>query len=75
MEAKQGKVSFADRQLAATDRNGKMATLVAPLANWATARDNKTVGPILRKVADFHPDAELPKYASKSSGSPVEDEA
>jgi glycerol-3-phosphate dehydrogenase subunit C len=43
-----------------------MATLVAPLANWATARDNKTVGPILRKVADFHPDAELPKYASKT---------
>src|ERR1700690_608569 len=66
MEAKQGKVSFADNQLAATDRNGKLATLVAPLANWATARDNKTVGPIVRKFADFHPDAELPKYASKT---------
>jgi glycerol-3-phosphate dehydrogenase subunit C len=66
MEAKQGKVAFADRQLAATDRNGKLATLVAPLANWATARDNKTVGPVLRKLADFHPDAELPKYASKT---------
>src|SRR5580704_8080439 len=58
MEAKQGKVSFADRQLAETDRNGKLATIVAPLANWATARDNKTVGPIVRKIADFHPDAE-----------------
>ena len=66
MEAKQGKVSFVDKQLAETDRNGKLATLVAPLANWATARDNKIVGPILRKVADFHPDAELPKYASKT---------
>ena len=66
MEEKQGKVSFADRQLAETDRNGKLATLVAPLANWATARDNKTVGPLLRKVADFHPDAELPKFASKT---------
>ena len=33
MEERQGKVSFADRQLAATDRNGKLATLVAPLAN------------------------------------------
>ncbi len=66
MEAKQGKVPFVDKQLAETDRNGKLAALVAPLANWATARDNKTVGPIVRKVADFHPDAELPKYASKT---------
>jgi glycerol-3-phosphate dehydrogenase subunit C len=66
MEEKQGKVSFADRQLAETDRNGKLATLVAPLANWATARDNKVVGPLVRKVADFHPDAELPRYASKT---------
>ncbi len=66
MEERQGKVSFADRQVAATDRNGKLATLAAPLANWATARDNKVVGPTLRKVADFHPDAELPKYASKT---------
>ena len=28
MEAKQGKVAFADRQLAETDRNGKLATMV-----------------------------------------------
>jgi glycerol-3-phosphate dehydrogenase subunit C len=65
MEAKQGKVPFVDRQLAQTDRNGKLASMAAPLANWATARDNKTVGPLLRKMADFHPDAELPKYAPK----------
>jgi glycerol-3-phosphate dehydrogenase subunit C len=66
MEAEQGKVSFADKQLAATDRNGVMAGMAAPLANWATKRDNKTVGPVLRKVAGLHPDAELPKYASHS---------
>ncbi len=65
MEEKQGKVSFADRQMAETDRNGKLAALAAPLANWALARDNKTVGPLLRKAADFHPDAELPKFVSK----------
>ena len=64
MEEKQGKVSFVDRQLAATDRNGKLASLAAPLANWATARDNTTVGPLLRKAADFHPDAELPKFTA-----------
>ena len=63
MEDKQGKVPFVDRQLAATDRNGKLATLVAPIANWATARGNKIAGPVVRKVAGFHPDVELPKYA------------
>ena len=66
MEARQGKVSFADRQLAETDRNGKLAGLVAPLANWATKRGNTTVGPILRSQAGLHPDAALPTYASHS---------
>ncbi len=63
MEAKQGKLALADRQLAETDRNGVVAGLVAPVANWATARDNKTIGPKLREAAGLHPDAELPKYA------------
>ncbi len=66
MENKQGAVSFADKQMAETDRNGKLASLVAPLANWATARDNTVVGPLLRKAADLHPDAELPKFAAKT---------
>ena len=65
MEEKQGKITFADKQLAATDRNGKLAGLVAPVANWATRRDNKTVGPTLRSAAGLHPDAALPTYASR----------
>jgi glycerol-3-phosphate dehydrogenase subunit C len=66
MEEKQGKIAFANKQLAATDRNGKLAGLVAPVANWATSRDNKTVGPLLRSAADLAPDAALPTYASHS---------
>ena len=66
MEDRQGKVSFADKQLAQTDRNGALATLVAPLANWTTKRGNATVGRVMRSVADLHKDAELPKYASHS---------
>ena len=66
MEEKQGKVAFADRQLAATDRNGKLAGLVAPVANWVTSRDNKTVGPVVRSAAGLHPDAALPKYSGQS---------
>jgi glycerol-3-phosphate dehydrogenase subunit C len=64
MEQKQ--VTFADRQMAETDRNGALAGLVAPVANWATRRDNKLVGPTLRKAAGLHPDAELPEYAGQS---------
>jgi glycerol-3-phosphate dehydrogenase subunit C len=64
MEEKQGKVTFADRQLAETDRNGVVAGLVAPVANWVTRRGNTTVGPMVRDAADLHPDAELPTYAS-----------
>jgi glycerol-3-phosphate dehydrogenase subunit C len=65
MEEKQGKIALADKQLAATDRNGKLAGMVAPLANWITSRDNKTVGPMVRSAAGLHPDAALPRYASQ----------
>jgi glycerol-3-phosphate dehydrogenase subunit C len=66
MEERQGKIAFADKQLAATDRNGVLAGMVAPLANWVTSRDNKTVGPMVRSAAGLHPDAALPKYAGQS---------
>jgi glycerol-3-phosphate dehydrogenase subunit C len=66
MEERQGKVGFADRQLAATDRNGTLAGLVSAAANWVTGRDNTSVGPALRSAAGLHPDAELPEYSVQS---------
>jgi glycerol-3-phosphate dehydrogenase subunit C len=66
VEAKAGQVSFADRQLAKTDRNGKLAGLVAPLANWGGKRGNALTRPILQKHADLHYDAELPKFYARS---------
>ncbi|HUB49986.1 MAG TPA: heterodisulfide reductase-related iron-sulfur binding cluster [Acetobacteraceae bacterium] len=66
MEARQGKLAFADRQLAATDRNAKLASKVAPLANWATRRDNQRTRALLAKHAGLHPDAALPEYESTS---------
>jgi glycerol-3-phosphate dehydrogenase subunit C len=36
------------------------------VANWATRRDNKTVGPLLRSAAGLHPDAELPRYSGQT---------
>jgi glycerol-3-phosphate dehydrogenase subunit C len=65
-EARREGVGFADRQLAKTDRNGKLAALAAPVANWASDTGNKLTRPLLAKFADLHPQAELPKYHARS---------
>jgi glycerol-3-phosphate dehydrogenase subunit C len=66
VEAKKGMVDFADKQLAETDRNGKIATKVSGVANWASSLDNKPMRNVLERVAGLDPDAALPKYASKT---------
>jgi glycerol-3-phosphate dehydrogenase subunit C len=64
-QAKRGELGFADRQLAETDRNGRLARLVAPLANWATDRGNVRMRAVLERHAGLHREAELPKYQAK----------
>ena len=66
MQTRQGKTTFADKQLAEPDRNGRMASKTAGMANWATARSNKTMRRVLQSQAGLHPDAELPRYRSKT---------
>ncbi|QXX73250.1 heterodisulfide reductase-related iron-sulfur binding cluster [Methylovirgula sp. HY1] len=66
VEAKKGEVEFSERELAKTDRNGKLAAYVAPLANWATNSANKMMRGLLEKAAGLHHEAHLPKYQSKS---------
>ena len=66
VEAKQGKAHTADRELAKTDRNGKVARFLAPLANWATDRANKVMRGIVEKVTGLDRRAFLPKYRAKS---------
>jgi glycerol-3-phosphate dehydrogenase subunit C len=53
-------------QLSQTDRNGKLAGLVAPIANWASERGNGLTRPVMEAVLDVHRDAELPKFNSKT---------
>ncbi|MEF3365196.1 heterodisulfide reductase-related iron-sulfur binding cluster [Methylocystis sp. 9N] len=65
VEAKKKGVSFADRELAETDRNGKWATLIAGAANWATRRGSPLRG-IEEKIAGLDENAQLPKYASRT---------
>ncbi len=64
-EFKKNGASFAHKKLADTDRNGKLAQPVAGLANFV-AKKGSPLRPILNKVLDLAPDAELPTYAKKS---------
>ncbi|MCC7274430.1 MAG: glycerol-3-phosphate dehydrogenase [Alphaproteobacteria bacterium] len=65
-ELKRGEVGFADRQLTETDRNGKLAGLAAPLANWASRTDNGLTRPLLEKVAGVDREAALPKFHGRT---------
>jgi glycerol-3-phosphate dehydrogenase subunit C len=65
-EARQGKIGFAARELTRTDRNGKLAGVVAPIANWATDRTNGLTRPALEAAAGVDRRAALPKFHGKT---------
>jgi glycerol-3-phosphate dehydrogenase subunit C len=62
VEARKGKVPFAERELTKTDRNGRIGSSVAPIANWASSTDNKLTRGMLEKVAGVDAEAFLPKF-------------
>ena len=66
VEQKKGERGFAEVQLTKTDRNGKLAGAVAPLANWASAEGNALTRPALQAVAGVDKDAALPKFTGRS---------
>lgn len=62
VEYKQGKKSWTTGQLSETDRNGQLAGLVAPLANWATKTTNSLTRPLMEKTLHIHREAKLPLF-------------
>jgi glycerol-3-phosphate dehydrogenase subunit C len=66
VEAKNKGIPFAARELTKTDRNGKLAGLVAPVTNWASDESNQITRPVLEKVAGVHRNAHLPKFHGKT---------
>lgn len=74
MERKEKKTPLASRQLAETDRNGKLAAPVAPLVNWASDTENKWMRRAVEGVAGVHRDAALPKFQGKSFTARAADE-
>ena len=66
VEEQQGQHGFADRALTNTDRNGRLAGAVAPVANWANRTGNAVTRPLLEKTLHVHRDAELPMFHRKT---------
>lgn len=62
VESKKHGLPFGIRQLTKTDRNGKLAQLAAPIANWAARTDNGLTRGPLESVAGVHKEARLPKF-------------
>jgi glycerol-3-phosphate dehydrogenase subunit C len=79
VEQREGRIPLQQRELVKTDRNGRPARMVAPLANWAIDRKNALTRPFLEAAAGIDRDATLPKYhgstfvmRSKRSAPPVD---
>src|SRR3954454_18641319 len=62
VEQREGRIPRRQRELVKTDRNGRLASLVAPLANWASNRKNTLTRPLLETSAGIDRNAALPKY-------------
>src|SRR5215471_14553762 len=65
-QLKRGEVGRMQRELTETDRNGKLAGLAAPIANWANRTDNGATRPLLEKMAGVDRAAALPKFHGKT---------
>jgi glycerol-3-phosphate dehydrogenase subunit C len=66
VEAKQGKTSFTQQQLAEMDRNGTLARVASPIINWASNVGNTLTRPVMEAVAGIDRTAELPKFHTKT---------
>ncbi|MEJ6009202.1 heterodisulfide reductase-related iron-sulfur binding cluster [Novosphingobium aquae] len=62
VEHRKGNTSFADRELAKMERNGKLGSMVAGAANWATKEGNALTRPVMEAVMGIDKRAHLPPF-------------
>ena len=78
---RRGERRFEDREIAATDRNGRAGGMAAPLANWALDRANEPVRTLVEGLTGIHREAALPRFHRESlehramAGAPALNEA
>jgi glycerol-3-phosphate dehydrogenase subunit C len=63
---KKGKISAVNKELAKTDRNGKIAGIAAPVVNWITKTDNSITRPFLEKTLKINKSAAIPRFHSET---------
>src|ERR1700744_3099673 len=61
-EFAKGVPTLAEKELVATDRNGRIGSALNPLMNWATDRDNGLTRPLMEIVAGIDRDPALPPF-------------
>ena len=66
VEHKEGGLPLPVRELTRTDRNGRLAGKVAPLANWASDRHNTLIRPLMEKAVGIDRSAALPKFHGRT---------
>jgi glycerol-3-phosphate dehydrogenase subunit C len=62
VENRKGNTSFADRELAKMERNGKLGSMVAGAANWATKEGNALTRPVMEAVMGIDKRAHVPPF-------------
>ncbi len=65
-EIAQGKNGGMVKQLTETDRNGKLASHMPGLANWASDTKNGLTRPLMESIVGVHREAALPKFHGKT---------
>jgi glycerol-3-phosphate dehydrogenase subunit C len=65
-DLKRGKSDFIAKQLSETDRNGRIAGAVAPLANWGSDVKNHLTRPIVEAATGIDRRAYLPKFHGRT---------
>ena len=66
VQARKNGIGFVESQLADTDRNGRLGTFAAGLANWATDETNTLTRPAIERFAGIHHGARLPRYSGET---------
>jgi glycerol-3-phosphate dehydrogenase subunit C len=62
VEHRKGETSLADRELAKMTRNGRLGTIAAGAANWATKEGNDLTRPVMETVLGIDSRAHVPQF-------------
>ena len=66
VHARKKGIDFVDARLADTDQTGRLGSLAAAAANWATDESNTLTRRGLQRLAGIHHGARLPRYAGET---------